>query len=275
MGDRLVNIRGLFACTGCNILMVEYRGYGTSSGEPSEDGLKLDAQVHDLLHIFFLVWPVNSPACDVLTFVSFGAEFCGEWRCFQAALDYLHEREDIDSRQIFAFGRSLGGAVAIWLGHRNPRGLRGVMVENSFTSICEMALPIFPFLQVLPAPLMEMLLSSHWDSLSIVGKLTMPVLFLAGESDEVVPHEQMLQLHQEHRDGCGGKSDDCDGGQKRDAPERSTLVTFVGGRHNETWMLSEYYGHIEAWLGTFSMPPPLADKMKDSSGGGSSGSGSS
>ena len=42
MEDRLVNIRGLFVCTGCNILMVEYRGYGTSEGEPSEDGLKLD-----------------------------------------------------------------------------------------------------------------------------------------------------------------------------------------------------------------------------------------
>ena len=28
--------------------MVEYRGYGTSTGEPSEDGLKLDAQVSSL-----------------------------------------------------------------------------------------------------------------------------------------------------------------------------------------------------------------------------------
>jgi len=113
MSDRLVNIRGLFACTGCNVLMVEYRGYGTSNGEPSEDGLKLDAQ---------------------------------------AALDYLHEeRKDVDSRQIFVFGRSLGGAVAIWLAHRNPRGLRGVMVENSFTSIYAMATPIFPFLELIRA----------------------------------------------------------------------------------------------------------------------------
>ena len=45
IADRLVNARGLFMATMCNILMVEYRGYGTSEGEPSEDGLALDAQV--------------------------------------------------------------------------------------------------------------------------------------------------------------------------------------------------------------------------------------
>lgn len=55
--------------------MVEYRGYGESSGEPHEDGLQLDAQ---------------------------------------AALDFLWDEGKngtIDRRQIFAFGRSLGGAV--------------------------------------------------------------------------------------------------------------------------------------------------------------------
>ena len=151
-----------------------------------------------------------------------------------------------------------------------------------------MALPIFPFLQVIPEKVLDMLLSSHWDSASIIGELTMPVLFLAGESDEVVPHEQMLTLHEAHRDGCGAGGDpveihnrlggDLSGGdgtpkKKRprggaaagaaagggEGPERSMLVTFAGGRHNETWMLSEYYGHIEAWLGTFPKPP-LADK---------------
>jgi pimeloyl-ACP methyl ester carboxylesterase len=128
MEDRLVNIRGLFTCTGCNILMVEYRGYGTSEGEPSEDGLKLDAQ---------------------------------------AALDYLHDaRDDVDGRQIFAFGRSLGGAVAIWLAHKNPRRLRGIMIENSFTSIREMAMPIFPFLQFIRACALLVQLQATYDLLA-------------------------------------------------------------------------------------------------------------
>lgn len=49
--------------------MVEYRGYGLSTGSPSEKGLCSDAKV---------------------------------------ALDYLFTRHDLDHSQIFVFGRSLG-----------------------------------------------------------------------------------------------------------------------------------------------------------------------
>ena len=54
---------------GCNVCLLEYRGYGHSDGSPSEDGLYLDAQ---------------------------------------AALDYLVGRPDVDQRKIIVFGRSLG-----------------------------------------------------------------------------------------------------------------------------------------------------------------------
>eukprot|EP01046_Picozoa_sp_COSAG06_P032223 COSAG06_NODE_3203_length_5690_cov_1.769272_3_plen_216_part_00 len=134
--------------------------------------------------------------------------------------------------------------------------------------------------------LLDLLLMSRWDSLALVGDLDMPVLFLAGEDDEVVPHEQMLQLHHEHRDHAargGSSSSNSDGlfgkkgqgsgdshlasetsaassggvcaadagsGQRRQQ-QQSTLVTFPGGRHNETWMLDDYYSHIESWLDSF------------------------
>lgn len=61
------------------------RRYGVSDGEPTEDGLRLDAQ---------------------------------------AALDYLLQHDDIDSTQIVAYGASLGGAVAIDLVARNPEPVR-------------------------------------------------------------------------------------------------------------------------------------------------------
>ena len=54
---------------GCNVCLLEYRGYGHSDGTPSEDGLYMDAQ---------------------------------------AALDYLVGRPDVDQRKIIVFGRSLG-----------------------------------------------------------------------------------------------------------------------------------------------------------------------
>ena len=86
--ERLPNAEGLIKHANCNVLLVEYRGYGTSQGEPTEAGLKADAQ---------------------------------------GALDHLRGRTDIDTDNPFVFGRSLGGAVAIHLAHSNEGALRGVL----------------------------------------------------------------------------------------------------------------------------------------------------
>ena len=94
------------------------------------------------------------------------------------------------------------------------------------------------------------MLMSQWDSLSIVGELKIPILFLAGEDDEVVPHEQMLALHRQHRDHTSTGN----------TPAATTLVAFPGGRHNETWMLDDYYCRIESWLDSF---PQLSSAKAD------------
>ena len=74
IGHRLNNVQAIYSYCGCNVLLLEYRGYGKSEGSPSENGMRLDAK---------------------------------------AAMDYLLNREDVDSKKIIVFGRSLGGAVAI------------------------------------------------------------------------------------------------------------------------------------------------------------------
>ena len=79
IGHRLLNVQGLYTSIGCNVALVEYRGYGRSEGSPSEEGLYMDAQ---------------------------------------AALDFLLTRQDIATDKIVVFGRSLGGAVAIDLATR-------------------------------------------------------------------------------------------------------------------------------------------------------------
>lgn len=63
-----------FYKVGLNIFIIDYRGYGKSEGNPSEQGLYLDAL---------------------------------------AAYDYLNRRTDIDSNKLIAYGESLGGAVAV------------------------------------------------------------------------------------------------------------------------------------------------------------------
>jgi len=43
MGMRLKNAAMMYVTCGINVLMMDYRGYGSSGGTPSEKGLQLDA----------------------------------------------------------------------------------------------------------------------------------------------------------------------------------------------------------------------------------------
>jgi pimeloyl-ACP methyl ester carboxylesterase len=157
IGFRLPNAYRMWKL-GYNVVMVEYRGYGESPGDPkvNEEGLKRDAE-------------------EVLKWCR--AE--GRW---------------FDGDNMFLFGRSLGGAVAFHLAEYAKRegiGLRGVVVENTFTSISDMVDRVMPIV----APLKGLVLRIGWDSKKIVGKLDVPVLFISGRSDELVPVEQMDELY--------------------------------------------------------------------------------
>jgi len=75
----------IFHRLGLNVLIFDYRGYGRSTGKPSEQGTYRDAEA--------------------------------AWR-------HLVGQRGIPSREILLFGRSLGGAVATWLATRvEPAGL--------------------------------------------------------------------------------------------------------------------------------------------------------
>jgi fermentation-respiration switch protein FrsA (DUF1100 family) len=78
--------------------MVEYRGYGLSTGAPDEQGLKIDAQT---------------------------------------GLDYVRQRADMCDTKIIVYGQSLGGAVAINLVARNQKKgvIACLILENTFLSI--------------------------------------------------------------------------------------------------------------------------------------------
>lgn len=52
---------------------------------------------------------------------------------------WLFVKQNISAMQIALFGRSLGGAVAIYLAASNPQAVKAVMIENTFTSIEEVA----------------------------------------------------------------------------------------------------------------------------------------
>ncbi|XP_039182150.1 protein ABHD13 [Crotalus tigris] len=114
IGHRLPNALLMLVNLKVNLLLVDYRGYGKSEGEASEDGIYLDSE---------------------------------------AVLDYVMTRSDLDKTKIFLFGRSLGGAVAIHLASENSHRISAILVENTFLSIPHMASTLFSFFPMRYLPL--------------------------------------------------------------------------------------------------------------------------
>lgn len=76
-----VGVAEAFREVGWSTLLLDYRGYGRSEGEPSEEGTYLDARA--------------------------------AWR-------WLVETRGIDPSEVVVIGRSLGGGVATWLCEKHP-----------------------------------------------------------------------------------------------------------------------------------------------------------
>ena len=107
----------IFHRLGLDVLIVDYRGYGRSTGKPTERGTYDDAQ---------------------------------------AAWYYLVAERGIEPRRIVVFGRSLGGAVGAWLAGQLPaaEAPAAVIIESSFSSGADMARRLYP---VFPARLLTRL----------------------------------------------------------------------------------------------------------------------
>src|SRR5579862_8407771 len=139
IGYGLNHLRTL-AKLGVNILAVDYRGYGKSEGKPDETGVYRDAD---------------------------------------AAYDYLVNERHFAAPDIFVYGHSLGGAVAINMASRRPCG--GLVVQSSFTNARAMTRRIFAL------PLIEYLEKSHFDSEETIRNVHAPILVAHGTRDDVVP----------------------------------------------------------------------------------------
>lgn len=159
IGFRLPFIETVVKLFGMNCLIVGYRGYGKSQGTPSESGLKLDG------------------------------EAIAEW-----AFDTKNEivNSFIDQKNIFLFGRSLGGAVAVHVAVKCNLPFKGVIIENTFSSMSDMVNSLYPFLKYLQ----KFMLKNKWDTKDIIDKITYPILFCRSENDELISKNQMDLLVQ-------------------------------------------------------------------------------
>lgn len=171
---------------GCNLLLLDYRGYGKSTGgKPSEGKVYEDAE---------------------------------------AAWQYLVGQRGVKPQQLFIYGHSLGGAVAIDLALRHPE-VAGLIAESTFTSMRAMSELKHNLLPV------GLLLNQRFESLQKIPQLKVPVLLIHGTWDQKVPVSMAQQLFEA-------------------APQPKTLVMIEGGEHSNNaavgWV--EYRDAVSAFV---------------------------
>ena len=150
IGDN-VDMAKLFHKLGLNVFLIEYRGYGLSKGKfPTEKQVYEDAQT---------------------------------------AYDYLIIK-GIKPENVFVYGHSLGGAIAINLAVNNPK-IAGLIIQSSFTSMRDMVThqKIYNFLPI------NLILTQRFDSINKLPKLKMPILFIHGMEDSIVPAKMSQILY--------------------------------------------------------------------------------
>lgn len=173
---------------GFSVLLIDYRGYGRSEGVfPNEKRVYQDAL---------------------------------------AAWNYLVQNQQILPSQIFLYGHSLGGAIAIDLATKLPE-VAGLIVESSFTSIRDLIayrnlFKIFP---------VDLILTQRFESIKKIPQLKTPVLFIHGTTDSTVPSFMSQKLYAA-------------------APEPKTLILVPGGEHNDVAVVAntEYLQWVKSFV---------------------------
>jgi pimeloyl-ACP methyl ester carboxylesterase len=94
-----------------------------------------------------------------------------------AIAKFITDHQDIKKDSVFLVGRSLGGAVSLYTAVKYPYLFKGVVVENSFTSISDMVDELFFFAKYFKG----LILNNFWTSIDLVGRIRNPILFITGD----------------------------------------------------------------------------------------------
>jgi fermentation-respiration switch protein FrsA (DUF1100 family) len=146
---------------GFNVLAMDYRGYGGSQGSPTLEGVQLD---------------------------------------IDAAMRTLIARPDVDPSRIIIFGQSLGGALAIhYTAHSDYRAnVRAIVVDSAFSDyrriVKDKAASFFltwPLQWLLP----QTIDNDFSPAASVHAVSPIPLLFIHGERDSIVPVEHSKRLY--------------------------------------------------------------------------------
>lgn len=189
ISHRLENIAHLVR-RGLSVFIFDYRGFGKSEGKITEEGLYLDAL---------------------------------------GGYEYLRDEKEIPITRIVPFGRSMGGPVAVDLAVRvadEGREQEGqgttnfpcLILESTFTSLSDTVKKLYPGMGL------NRLLRMKFDAGEKIQRLTIPVLIIHGDHDDIIDYSLGEDLYEI-------------------ASEPKTFYAIKGALHNDTYEVGgeEYF----------------------------------
>ena len=104
--------------------------------------------------------------------------------------NYLRDVRGVSAENVAIYGASLGGAIALNVAVNHPEA-SALILQSTFTTMAD-AIKSKPIAGLFP---IDWLLTERFDSLAKVQQLQMPVLFIHGSRDSVVPPAMSKQLY--------------------------------------------------------------------------------
>ena len=129
----------------------------------------------------------------------------GTYRDAQAAYAYLTQQRKLSPHSIVVYGESLGTAIAADLASKLQ--VRGLILEDGFTSVADVGQKMFPIFPV------RWLVRNKYDTASKLPRMHVPLLIFHSRQDEMFPYEYaerllaaapapkwLVELHGSHND---------------------------------------------------------------------------
>jgi fermentation-respiration switch protein FrsA (DUF1100 family) len=218
MGHRLPIARILHSILKCNIVMFSYRGYGVSPGSPCEKGMTKDAET-------IVDWTL----------------------------------EKVRGEKVVFFGQSIGGAVAIKTASipKYHSKISGLILENTFLSLPKLVPHVMPIIANLG---LVGMVHDQWTSCDSILKIPIdvPICFLSGLSDELVPPSHMAELYALARNRTNESGISA-------RIEETWTFGFRDGMHNDTVGQDGFFERIKLFWDTMILkmqPEPAADAIR-------------
>jgi uncharacterized protein len=156
----------------------------------------------------------------------------------ERAWEYLVAERSIPASRIAIYGHSLGSAVAIDLASKHPEA-GALITEGAFTSIAGLAdgRPLAAYLPV------RLIVTERFDSISKIGSVHAPKLFLHGDADTMNPPVMARRLYDA-------------------AADPKQLALIPGGGHEDSAAANPaaYFAALNGFLSRYGFKPVSREK---------------